>query len=360
MTELVVGTKKGLFVLEGAAGGAFEVTSRAFAGEPVDFAVRDRRTGRLLACVGSPFYGPKIFHADDAAGEWEQAGGVTLPAGGEQALERVWVIVPGERDGLLYAGGDPGVLFVSEDGGVTWTLNEALWSHPTRDRWQPGGGGLCLHSIAPWPGEPDRLTVAISAAGVWHTQDGGATWSRGNAGLVPRYVPEEAQETEIGLCVHRLERARSRPERLFMQFHGGVYRSDDAGSSWSAIGVGLPSDFGFPLALDPADPDSAYVVPLTADMDRVTPDGRVRVYETRDAGASWAPRGDGLPRHDAYLTVLRRAFDQVGAGPSLELYFGATSGEVFGSGDAGATWTTAALRLPPVYSVTASRGDGAG
>jgi photosystem II stability/assembly factor-like uncharacterized protein len=356
MTELVVGTKKGLFVLEGTPGGGFDVVARAFAGEPVDFAMRDPRSGRLLAGVGSPFYGPKIFQAEDAAGDWDQAEGVALPGGGEQALERIWVIVAGERDGLLYAGGDPGVLFQSDDGGATWQINEALWEHPTRERWQPGGGGLCLHSIVTWPQAPERLTVAISAAGVWHTSDGGATWERGNEGLVPRYVPEEAQETEIGLCVHRLERAPRRPERLFMQFHGGVYRSDDAGLSWTEVGAGLPSDFGFPLALDPADPDSAFVVPLVADTDRVTPEGRVRVYETRDAGATWSARGEGLPQEQAYLTVLRRACDTVGEGSSLELYFGATSGEVFASGDAGATWGGAARRLPPVYSVTATRG----
>jgi photosystem II stability/assembly factor-like uncharacterized protein len=151
--------------------------------------------------------------------------------------------------------------------------------------------------------------------------------------------------------VHNLHRARRRPERMFMQFHGGVFRSDDAGESWTAIGDGLPSDFGFPMALDPADPDSAYVIPLTADMDRVTPEGRVRVYETRDAGASWQPRGDGLPAEHAYLTVLRQALTARGEGPALELYFGATSGEVFGSGDAGATWFTTAAHLPPVYSV---------
>ncbi len=138
-----------------------------------------------------------------------------------------------------------------------------------------------------------------------------------------------------------------------MQFHGGVYRSDDAGASWTAIGDGLPSDFGFPLAVDPADPDSAYVIPLVADMDRVMPDGRVRVYETRDGGSSWSPRGDGLPAKNAYLTVLRQAFNRTGEGDSLELYFGATSGELFGSGDAGATWATVASRLPPVYSVVA-------
>ena len=136
-----------------------------------------------------------------------------------------------------------------------------------------------------------------------------------------------------------------------MQFHGGVYRSDDAGESWTDIGAGLPSDFGFPLAVDPADPDSAFVIPLVADMDRVTPEGRVRVYETRDAGASWTPHGEGLPARDAYLTVLRQAFGRTGEGEELELYFGSTSGELFGSEDAGATWFTAANHLPPVYSV---------
>jgi photosystem II stability/assembly factor-like uncharacterized protein len=158
----------------------------------------------------------------------------------------------------------------------------------------------------------------------------------------------------VGLCVHRLRRHPQRPQRIFMQFHGGVYRSDDAGESWSDIAPGLPSDFGFPLAIDPADPDSAYVIPLVADMDRVTPDGRVRVYETRDAGASWTPRGDGLPEPHAYLTILREAFERTGEGGDLELYFGSTSGAVFGSGDAGESWFEAAANLPPVYSVAAS------
>jgi hypothetical protein len=353
VTELLVGTRKGLFVLEGEPGGRFEVTARAFAGEPVEYALRDQRTGRVLASVTSAFYGPKIWLADDPSGEWEQAAGVALPDGGDQALERIWVIVAGEADGVLYAGGDPGVLFESRDGGATWVLNRGLWEHPTRATWQPGGGGLCLHSIVTWPGEPDRLAVAISAAGVWLTDDGGATWRRGNAGLIARYAAEDTPPEDVGLCIHRLHRAPARPERVFMQFHGGVYRSDDAGSSWTDIGAGLPSDFGFPLALDPADPDSAYVIPLTADVDRVTPDGVVRVYETRDAGESWTPRGEGLPARDAYLTVLREALDWTGAGEALELYFGATSGEVFGSGDAGATWFTAARHLPPVLSVYA-------
>jgi len=355
MTELLVGTRKGLFVIAGEAGGAFRVAARAFAGETVEHALRDPRTGRVLASVTSDFYGPKLWYTDDPAGEWEQASGVALPEGGPAALVRIWVIVAGEADGTLYAGGDPGVLFESRDGGASWELNRGLWEHPTREQWQPGGGGLCLHSIATWPGEPDRLAVAISAAGVWLSEDGGATWRRGNRGLKARYLPEETAEEPIPLCVHRLHRARSRPERMFLQFHGGVYRSDDAGQSWTDIAAGLPSDFGFPLALDPADPDSAYVIPLTADTDRVTPDSRVRVYETRDAGASWSARGDGLPQEHAYLTILREAFDSAGGGAALELYFGATSGDVFASGDAGASWATAASRLPPVLSITAGR-----
>jgi photosystem II stability/assembly factor-like uncharacterized protein len=355
MTELLLGTRKGLFVLEGEPGAAFDVTARAFAGEPVEYAIRDPRSGRCIASVTSPFYGPKIFYADDPAGEWTQAEGVELPLGGDEALVRIWVLVPGEENGTIYAGGDPGVLFESRDGGATFAVNQALLDQPSRPRWQPGAGGLCLHSIVTWPGDPDKLAIAISAAGVWLTDDRGASWRRGNEGIVARYLPDEAPPDEVALCVHQLQRAPQRPERIFMQFHGGVYRSDDAGASWHDIAPGLPSDFGFPIAIDPADPDSAYVIPLVADIDRVTPEGRVRVYETRDAGASWTARGDGLPSDNAYLTVLRGAMDQRGAGASLELYFGATSGGVYGSADAGATWYEVATSLPPVHSVSAVR-----
>ena len=349
MTELLVGTRKGLFVLEGEPGSQFEVRTRAFVGEPVDYAVRDPRTGRVFAAVTSPFWGPRIWYADDLGDEWQPARGVALPKGGTDALKRVWVIVPGEADGLLYAGGDPGVLFASRDDGETWELNRALWEHPTRPRWRRDSGGLSVHSIAPWPGDPQRLALAISAAGVWLTEDGGATWAHGNEGIVADYLPEEARATAIDLCVHHLERAPARPERLFLQFHGGVYRSDDAGRTWTDIAAGLPHDFGFPVVLDPADPDSAYVIPVTT-ADRVT-DGRVVVYETRDAGATWTPRDQGLPRGDAYLSVLRQSFAATGAGATLELYFGATSGEMFGSGDAGRTWFSVAQRLPAIASV---------
>lgn len=353
MTELLVGTKKGLFTLRSDRDGAFRVTSRSFPGQPVEYAMRDRRSGRYFASVTSPFYGPKLWTATDPADEWRQIAGIELPddAG---ALARLWTIVPGERDGLLYLGGDPGVLFESDDAGDSWRLNDAFWSQPTRAEWQPGGGGLCLHTIATWPEDPSRVALGISAVGVWLTDDGGQTWTHGNAGLVPRYLPEEARAGALALCVHDIQRSPARPDRLFLQFHGGVYRSDDAGSSWTEIGADLPADFGFPIEIDPEDPNSAFVIPLTADMDRVTHDGVVRVFETRDGGATWEPRGRGLPDRDAYLTVLRQAFTREGSGRDLGLFFGATSGDVFASTDAGRRWSVAAANLPPVFSVRAA------
>ena len=358
-----MGTKKGLSLLEGEPESGFEVRTRACAGQPVDYATRDPRSGRLLAAVTSPFYGPKIFYSDgDPSVEWSRPM-ASLSEGGGLALERIWVIARGEASGAIYAGGDPGgggggggVLFESQDGGANWEINAGLWEQPSRVHWQPGGGGLCLHSICTWPGDPDKLAVATSAADIWLTEDRGRTCRRGNQGLNPRYLPAEAlRDQNAGRCVHHVECAPRQPERLFMQFHGGVCRSDDAGESWTDSSAGLSSDFGFPLAVDPADPDCAYVIPLVADMDRVTPDGRVRVYETRDAGRTWTARGNGLPAEHAYLTVLRQAFTgATQAGDELQLYFGATSGDLFGSGDAGATWHNIATRLPPVFSVAAS------
>ncbi len=341
-------------MLEGTPEGSFEVTSRHFAGEPVEFAMRDPRSRRTYAAVTSGFYGPKLFYTDDLAVEWQQATGIELPEGAPKPMTRLWAITPGEEDGLLYAGGDPGVLFESRDSGESWALNKGFWEQPTRPDWSPGAGGMCMHSIATWPGDPSRIALAISAVGVWLSADGGETWRHGNKGLYPRYMPEEARTDTIDLCVHNMHRAPTRPERLFMQFHGGVYRSDDAGETWISIAEGLPSDFGFPMVLDPDDADSAYVIPLVADLDRTTPEGKVRVYETRDAGETWIERGDGLPSADAYLTILRQALCREGSGAAMELYFGATSGDVFGSGDAGRSWFTAATKLPPVHSVRAA------
>jgi molybdopterin converting factor small subunit/photosystem II stability/assembly factor-like uncharacterized protein len=352
--ELLVGTRKGLFVLRGARGRPMEIAARRFEGAVVEFAMRDPRTGTYYASV-THHYGPKIYHAQDPEGEWEQADGPSFPEDTGATLERIWLIRKGEEAGVMWAGVAPAALFKSMDDGRTWGLNRALWNVPSRPKWQPGAGGLALHSICTWPGDPARLAVGISAAGVWLSDDGGESWRRGVKGISARYLPEEAREEAADLCVHNMHRMPLEPATLYMQFHGGVYRSDDAGESWSNIGTdsGLPSDFGFPLVADPHDPDAAYVLPLVADVDRVTPEGRVRVYQTRDRGASWQPLIDGLPQEDAYLTVLRQAFCHDGRRP-LGLYFGAESGEVFGSADRGATWSTVIDHLAPVLSVRCS------
>jgi len=355
--EVLAGTRKGLFVLRGARGGRLRVAARRFAGQPVEYAVRDPRSGWCFASVTHGQFGPHLFRARSPEAPdaiWEQAAGLAFPADAGAAVERIWVVEPGIEDGVLWAGVAPAALFRSADGGGSWELVRGLWDEPSRPQWQAGFGGLCLHSICPWPGEPARLAIGISSAGVWVTEDGGESWRRGTRGLVPRYVPEEARATTTSFCVHKMLRAEREPATLYLQFHGGVYRSDDAGFTWHDIasGTALPADFGFPIVLDPRDPARAFVIPLVADADRVTPEGRLRVYETSDRGASWQPLAAGLPQQDCWLTILRQAFGHDGLEP-LGLYFGAESGDLYASPDGGRTWSAAATGLPPILSVRA-------
>ncbi|MDX1644470.1 MAG: hypothetical protein R3244_08960, partial [Thermoanaerobaculia bacterium] len=352
LDELLVSTRKGLFVVRGARRGELEILPRQFAGLEVEYACRDRRSGCYFAAVTHGQYGPHLYRSDSATDGWQEVEGPRFPTDVDAAVERIWVVEPGAGNDELWCGVAPAALFRSTDGGATWELNRGLWNEPSRSDWMPGMGGLCLHTVCPWPDDAERLAVAISAAGFWISEDGGASWRRGIDGLVARYLPEEARQGAVDLCVHKVERAAVRPETLYMQFHGGVYRSDDGGSRWIDIGSGsgLPADFGFPIVADPHDSDRAFVIPLNSDQDRVTPDGALRVYETRDGGRSWEPLGDGLPERHAHATILRQAFCHDGAKP-LGLYFGTRTGELFASTDDGLSWGQLAAHLPPILAV---------
>jgi photosystem II stability/assembly factor-like uncharacterized protein len=310
-----------------------------------------RQTPRLLAGINSEHYGPSVAYSDDLGRTWQEPdhAPIAFPEDTGAALARVWQFAPGVEPDVVYAGTEPSALFRSTDGGVTYELVRGLWDHPHREHWEPGGGGQAIHTVVPHPTDPAHLTVAMSTGGVYVTEDGGETWQPRNQGIKAVHVPDPYPE--YGHCVHKIAQNPNQPDRFYAQVHHGVYRSDDGTATWQSIADGLPSDFGFPIAGDPADPDRAFVIPMVADRDRVTIDGRVRVWETRDAGGSWTERGEGLPGPNAYLTILRQAFDHEGEGDALGLYFGATSGEVFGSTDGGRSWVTVAGRLAPVTSV---------
>ncbi len=355
---VLVGTAKGLFTLVAGPGRAsWGLYGPWFQGEQVYAVTLDCRGGRsrLLVGAGSSHWGPSVYRSDDLGSSWvePEPGTLAFPDGTGAAVARVWQIQPAadSQPDVVYAGVEPAALFRSDDGGESFHLNEGLWGHEHRARWQPGGGGLCLHTVIPDPGGGPRMGVAVSAAGFYRTMDS-HNWEAANVGISAPFLPDPTPE--FGQCVHKVDHHPAQPDTLFLQHHWGVYRSADFGGRWEEVGTGkLPSTFGFPIVADPNQPGTAYVVPLTSDEFRCTPDGRLRVYRTVDGGASWHGLAEGLPQHDAWLTVLRDGFAADTLDPT-GLYVGTRTGEVFASPDAGESWREVARHLPPVLCLKAA------
>lgn len=375
--RVLVGTAKGAFIL--SADGKREkwnVEGPLFAGwtiyhmkaSPVD-------SNRIYASQSSEWFGQIIQRSDDGGQTWEQPGGEVLPqftgrpAGASNKFvyegeigthmwydgtphpwefKRIWHLEPSPTDiDVVYAGAEDAALFRSSDGAMTWQEFPGLRAQRGSE-WQPGAGGLGLHTILLDPTNPKRIYVAISAAGAFRTDDGGTTWKPINRGLKSKYIPDP--DAEIGHCVHRLAMHPSRPDVVFMQLHWNVMRTDNAGDLWTNISGNLPTDFGFPIEVHPHEPETIYVVPIKSDSEHYVHEGKLRVYRSRSGGTQWEPLTSGLPQENCYVNVLRDAMatdtlDECG------IYFGTTGGQVYVSPDGGDHWTAIVHDLPRVLSV---------
>lgn len=359
---LLVGTVKGAFILRSNAQRArWEVGGPYFHGHSVYSLAYDDRDGksRIWASTSS-YWGTLLRSSDDFGRSWTNPpqAPIRFSADTGVSLKNIWQITLGPRDepDVLYCGVEPAALFETRDGGENWSMVRGLFDHPHRPRWLPGNGGLALHTIILDPSNTKRMYVAISSGGVYRTDDGGSNWTAQNRGIRAMFMPDKYPD--FGQCVHKITLHPSRPERLFLQNHWGIYRTDDAGEKWIDIANGVPSDFGFPIVMHPHNPDCAFVIPVDSDEFRCSCDGRLRVYRTRNAGRSWEPMGRGLPQKQAYETVLRDAMTTDSLDPA-GIFFGTRSGQLFGSHDEGKNWQRILEGLPSIVCVrTGMVGDG--
>jgi photosystem II stability/assembly factor-like uncharacterized protein len=362
-TRVLVGTRKGAFVLSSdEARKDWQVDGPHFAGWEI-YHVKGSSIDpdRVYASQTSGWFGQIIQRSDDGGASWETVGNDFAYDGvpGEHqwydgslrpwSFTRVWHLEPSNFDAdTVYAGVEDAAMFKSTDGGASWDELSGLRNHDTGPQWQPGAGGMCLHTILQHPTDPERLYVAISAAGAFRSDDGGKTWTPINKGLRSGEIPD--QDSEVGHCVHRIDAHPSRPDVLYMQKHWDVMRSDDGGDSWHEVSGNLPTDFGFPIAVHAHEPETVYVVPITSDSQHYPPDGQLRVYRSRGGGDEWEALTTGLPQDNCYVNVLRDAF-AVDRHESCGLYFGTTGGQVYASADSGDTWEAIVRDLPAVLSV---------
>jgi len=361
--RVLVGTKKGAFILtadekrkkwqvDGPHFGGWEIYH--LKGSPAD-------PNRIYASQASAWFGQVVHRSDDGGKTWDTVGNEFVYDGVPDTHQwydgtkhpweftRVWHFEPSLNDpDTVYAGVEDAAIFKTTDGGHTWKELSGLREHRTGSEWQPGAGGLCLHTIVLDPQDPDRIYVAISAAGAFRTDDGGKSWKPINHGLHSEYIPDP--EAEIGHCVHRIAMHPTKPGVLFMQKHWDVMRSDDAGDNWYEVSGNLPTDFGFVIDVHAQDPETIYVVPIKSDSEHYPIDGKLQVYRSRSGGNEWEALTKGLPQENCFVNVLRDAMAVDKMDP-CGIYFGTTGGQVFASADEGDSWMAIADSLPKVLSV---------
>jgi photosystem II stability/assembly factor-like uncharacterized protein len=361
--RVLVGTRKGGFILtadgkreewqvNGPLFGGWEIFHMK--GSPVD-------PNRIYASQASDWFGQVMHRSDDGGKSWQTVGNEFVYQGEPGThqwydgtphpweFKRVWHLEPSPVDAdTVYAGVEDAAIFRSTDGGQSWQELPGLRGHGTGASWQPGAGGLCLHTILIDPSNADRMFIAISAAGAFRTEDGGQTWQAINQGLKSDYIPDP--EAEVGHCVHRIALHPERPDVLFMQKHWDVMRSDNAGSSWHEVSGNLPSDFGFVIDVHAHEPETIYVAPIKSDSEHYPPEGKLRVYRSRSGGNEWEALTKGLPQRDCYVNVLRDAMAVDRLDP-CGVYFGTTGGQVYASNDEGDSWQAIVRDLPAVLSV---------